>query len=319
MGRIDEAQMRFFRIPHHFADIWNGMAFNGKQVIDWRDLTEISPVGLSTRGGKTMKRTSDMVMAKTKDGEQLAIMIVENQTTVDYRLVVRVHSREAMEYERQVSIIESRNKEKLAENVLKDQTSGEYLYNFLKTDRLRPVTTLVLYWNENGWDGARSLHDLINFEGCEEIKSLVADFKMNLVDIDSIDGELDLFKDKEVRDVIALFKRRHNKESFKEYLHTNCKDIDDDCADVVGTMTGSKMLGKSIKTWRSKKGDDKMVENAIDALYYDGRVDGRKERNLELAENLLREGDNVKKIARVCELSELKVKELAKSLGIVLA
>ena len=62
-----------------------------------------------------------------------------------------------------------------------------------------------------------------------------------------------------------------------------------------------------------------LVENAIDALYYDGRVDGRKERNLELAENLLREGDNVKKIARVCELSELKVKELAKSLGIVLA
>ncbi|MBQ6025030.1 MAG: hypothetical protein IJL20_05415 [Lachnospiraceae bacterium] len=36
------------------------------QVIKWDEFEEISPVGLSSQNGLIAKRTSDMVMARTK-------------------------------------------------------------------------------------------------------------------------------------------------------------------------------------------------------------------------------------------------------------
>ena len=35
MGDYDIAQMKFFRDTRHFADIWNGLAFNGRQVVNY--------------------------------------------------------------------------------------------------------------------------------------------------------------------------------------------------------------------------------------------------------------------------------------------
>lgn len=35
MGKIDDVQMEFFKDARHFADFWNGLVFDGRQVIDW--------------------------------------------------------------------------------------------------------------------------------------------------------------------------------------------------------------------------------------------------------------------------------------------
>lgn len=32
-----------------------------------------------------------------------------------------------------------------------------------KEDRLHPVITLIVYWGEDKWQGAKSLHDILDF------------------------------------------------------------------------------------------------------------------------------------------------------------
>ncbi|MCR5204580.1 MAG: hypothetical protein K6E47_05960 [Lachnospiraceae bacterium] len=73
MGKIDVVQMEFLRNPGHFADIWNGLVFNGKQVIKPDELVEISPVGLADSGERSVKKTSDMAMGRTVAGEILVV------------------------------------------------------------------------------------------------------------------------------------------------------------------------------------------------------------------------------------------------------
>ena len=102
MGKQDITQMKFFRDSKRFADIWNGLAFNGRQVVKWDELEEISPVGLAVNKELKSKKTADIVMAKTGNGERLAILIAENQFSIDYSMIVRVLLREVMEYDRPV-------------------------------------------------------------------------------------------------------------------------------------------------------------------------------------------------------------------------
>jgi replicative DNA helicase len=113
MGKIDVVQMDFLRNPRHFADIWNGLVFDGKQVVKPDELSEISPVGLANSGEMNLKKTADMAMCRTVDGKILAVMITENQKEVDYSLPVRVRLREFMEYDKQVAEI-SRSLKQLA-------------------------------------------------------------------------------------------------------------------------------------------------------------------------------------------------------------
>lgn len=280
MGKHDIAQMKFLRDTRHFADIWNGLAFNGKQVIRWDELTEINPVGLADFKGKHSKKTADMVMARTKNGELLSVLIAENQTTIDYSMIVRVHLREAMEYDKQFSDIVKRNKgkRKSSDDITSD---GEYLYSFRKTDRLRPVSTLILYWNSDNWDGATRLHELIDFAGAEEMKAFVSDFKLNLVNISDVKNEDEVFKNPEVKDVIALFLRRNDKIRFKEYVDTYGKRINSESIELVSEMVASNELRNYIENVTEPERSDNKMCKAITELIQDGRDKGRAEGKLE--------------------------------------
>ena len=48
------------------------------------------------------------------------------------------------------------------------------------------------------------------------------------------------------------------------------------------------------------------------------RKEGRNERNLEVATDMLKEGDSLSKVVRISQLTEESVRNLAKSLGIVI-
>ena len=56
----------------------------------------------------------------------------------------------------------------------------EFLSKMKKTDKFVPVITLVLYYGEKEWDGARTLHEMLDIP--EELKAYVNDYKMLLVE-----------------------------------------------------------------------------------------------------------------------------------------
>ncbi|MBR5179198.1 MAG: Rpn family recombination-promoting nuclease/putative transposase [Lachnospiraceae bacterium] len=277
MGKTDISQMKFMRDARHFADFWNGLVFDGKQVINHEDLTEINPVGLAVTKGRKSKKTADMVMGKMKNGEVFSILISENQLEMDYGMIIRVHLREMMEYDKQMERIAKKNKRAIKEQSNQSENSGEFLYGMRKQDRLKPVSTLVLYWNKNPWDGAKSLHELLDFSEAEEMRNLISDVRMNLVDIDQIDDEQNLFNDYEVRDLVALFKRRNDKQSFKKYVDDHGDNVHEDTIDVLSSLVSSPKLKKLIEDSKKGKGDVGNMCLAIDQLIEDGEKKGSTE------------------------------------------
>ncbi len=307
MGKLDIVQMNFLRNTEHFADLWNGLAFGGKQVIEGNELVEISPIGLAITQEGTTKKTSDMVMGRLKDGKVLGILITENQQKIDYGMVVRVHLREVMEYDKQLLEIAKNNRIKTKEQPELVENDGEYLYGIRRQDRLHPVTTLVLYWNDEEWDGAHSMHELLDFSGFEEVKELVSDFKINLIDVGKISGEEKLFKNKDVRNVIALFLRRNNKDLFKNYVDEYGKDIGIDSMKMLSVMVASKELREYASGNGTKKGEDETMCRAITELIEDGKKEGISEERIAIAKEMLNDHEPLEKIMKYSKLSEKEI------------
>ena len=56
----------------------------------------------------------------------------------------------------------------------------EYLSKMKKTDKFIPVITIVVYYGEKSWDGAVSLHDMLNIP--KKMTKYVNDYKMLLIE-----------------------------------------------------------------------------------------------------------------------------------------
>lgn len=68
--------------------------------------------------------------------------------------------------------------DKNAKNVLSSggTKKDEFLSRMKKTDKFMPVITIVIYYGEKPWDGARSLHEMLNIP--EEMETFVNDYPM---------------------------------------------------------------------------------------------------------------------------------------------
>lgn len=56
----------------------------------------------------------------------------------------------------------------------------EFLSRMKKSDKFTPVITMIVYYGEKPWDGAVSLHEILNIP--EELKAFVNDYKILLVE-----------------------------------------------------------------------------------------------------------------------------------------
>ena len=61
-----------------------------------------------------------------------------------------------------------------------EMTDDEYLSKMKQTDRFTPVITVVVYYGDNPWDGATTLHGMLNIP--DKMKPFVNDYKMLLVE-----------------------------------------------------------------------------------------------------------------------------------------
>ena len=63
---------------------------------------------------------------------------------------------------------------------LKGLEEDEFLSGMRKTDRFVPVITAAVYYGEKPWDGAITLHGMLDI--LEEMKPYVNDYRMILVE-----------------------------------------------------------------------------------------------------------------------------------------
>ena len=152
-----------------FADILNVLLFGGRNVVDEAALKDALPMSMLKIDGRVRSQERDIAKYWRKNKINVALFGLENQTTANKIMPLRVFGYDGTEYVKQA----------------KKENSKEVLY---------PVITLVLYLGYNSrWNQPKSLFELLEID--ERIKPYVNDFKINLFEIAYLDREkIDMFK-----------------------------------------------------------------------------------------------------------------------------
>ena len=188
---------------------------------------------------------------------------------------------DSLTYDKQLKEIKRRNLNKKA-----FANAGEFLSKVRADDRLHPVITLIVYWGEDHWTGARSLHDMIDFGKddtlAKELKMLVPEYPLHFLNLSEIHDYKNF--QTELRLLFELYDRRNNKKEFQKYLynHSACNKMDTETYQTLGILTGMKKLTNNTIP---KEGADTNMWKAIEDLIADGKTEGRLEALFELVQD----------------------------------
>ncbi|MBO5474291.1 MAG: Rpn family recombination-promoting nuclease/putative transposase [Lachnospiraceae bacterium] len=280
MGKKDITLKSYLSDSRRYADLWNGCAFQGRQIVEPALLTTVNAVIDKADEQAVMERVTDISMKQSADGSFYALWIVENQTYVDYSMPVRIMLQEALVYDRQIKEIKRQNNFQATWG--KALGSRDFLSKVKKEDLLNPVATLVLYWGDENWQGALSLHDIMNFgkdkELAEVLKELIPRYPIHFVNLSEM-RNCEYFQT-ELKTLFELFGRRQDKTAFMEYLqsHEECRNMDRETGQVLKTLIRSKELDHYGK---QEEGEELDMCRAITELIADGKEEGRKEGEFE--------------------------------------
>lgn len=177
----DTVLKNYWNDKEQFADLFNAVLFDGEQVIKAEELedadTEESNVLEHREYAESIKAFRDNMKIQKKSttlGVQFVLLGLEHQEHIHYAMPMRVMGYDYGSYKKQY---DSNTKQyKTASGMEED----EYLSRMKKADKFTPVITIVVYYGEKAWDGATSLHGMLNIP--EKMKALVNDYKMRLVE-----------------------------------------------------------------------------------------------------------------------------------------
>lgn len=167
------------------ADLLDGFYFKGAQIIRPEDVKKADGQVVLLKNGKPdsklIERYQDLVFGIVK-GVNCFIFCVEEQNYVDPAMVLRSLEYTVGQYEEQHQELMNYH-----ENA-KDLEGDEFLSSFSLQDRLKPVILLVVYFGDEEWKGARTLHELLDWTDIpEEWKAMIADYQMHILEIQKIE------------------------------------------------------------------------------------------------------------------------------------
>lgn len=258
----DSVWKQYFSDNHRYADIINGIGCDGIQLVKNTDLSE--------KDGQAGRKERDL-LRKTAFGINFALIGIENQETIDYSLPLRNMVYDVAEYEKQA--VKIRRKIRKSGEKL---SAGEYLYGFGKDSRLKPVITFVLYSGVEEWDGAVSLHGILDFTDIpESLRKLTSDYKINVINIRKL-KHTEVFQT-DVRQVFDFIRCSENEVALSELVKNDpyYHNMEEDAFDIAVMYTNASQLIQTKEKWR--KGGKVDMCMAITKLIADGREEGRSE------------------------------------------
>ncbi len=285
MGKTDITHKSFFEDTEKFADLMNAVFFNGERIIEADELLSEDSVVQKADNGATLERLRDVVKKQTKDGSTFAIYILENQTTVDYGMLIRIMVEESLTYDKQIKKIRKRNKEKYGSTL----NENEFICGLRKEDRLAPIFTLVLYWGDKEWDAAISLHEMVDIPARhhnrkEMLRELIPNYRIRVFDLNNV-KDFSNFKTT-LRTLFEFYSSTKNKETLKLYIKSHEKELgkmDEDDKFLLETMLADQRFHKILypETNVSEEEEEKDMCRALDELIEEGKEEGREEGRVE--------------------------------------
>ncbi len=305
MGKPDESYFNYLDDNRRFADQMNGALFQGKQVVKPEELepadAQMVYLGKETGTREDFKAIVDK--ARIWKGRLVHILLVEHQTYVDYRMVLRNMLLESLSYHKQWK------QKKASHESAKDLEFGtdEFFSGMTGDEKFTPVITLVVYCGmDHPWDGARCLYDLLDID--DETKAFVTNYRLNLYDC----HEHDTFDEYRtgLRQLFETVRYGKDKEQFKKVIEEKKEaynNIDSDTREVLEVIAKVKIP----EEYKVVKNGEEWFEmcKAMEDLRLEGKMEGRQEHLIQAVCKKLQKNKPIDVIAD--ELEE-KIEEVEK-------
>ena len=187
MGKVDIATKQYMSHRDVIADAFNFYIYDGRQIIKPEKLQKIDTAEIFLPYGND----ADIAVQKMRDNLMLwsmamyneavyVVLGIENQDKIHYAMAVKNMLYDALQYAKQVEEAKRSYRDKTKEKTVK-LNSEEFLSGFKKEDKLMPVITLVIYFGDKDWDGAKSIHDMLSVDN-QELLSYIPDYRINLIE-----------------------------------------------------------------------------------------------------------------------------------------
>lgn len=288
MGKADVIRKKFWKNRERYADFINYVIYDGKSVLCATDLEEAdaSEIFMETASEKYMEQDNWKLLEKKRDiirkvtdKAEYCLIGIENQEMVHYAMPVRTMLYDALRYQVQLDEI------KLLHKKRKDLRDAEFLSGFSRNDRLRPVSTITIYYGEESWDGPRDLEDILDLEGISrELRGYIATYPLYLVEIQQLQ-HLEKFQT-DLRFVFGMIQCRDSKRQLKEYLKQNAehlRKIDQIAGEFIAVTIKLPGLFHYLVRQENEEGTDMcraMYEWIADERE-EGRIEGQMEGKIE--------------------------------------
>ena len=200
LGKKDAVSKHYMSKNEIFADAVNFYFFDGREKVKPEDLENGDAEELELLYGKHAavhavveqeknrekgkrkhkRRDSDLIsVQRYRDilkrcvireyGRTVYVIYgIEAQSEIHYAMPVKSMLYDALNYAAQVSEIADGH----AKDGNRGKSAGEFLSGFHRTDRLRPVRTLVIYFGSAVWNGPRTLKEMLCLPEGEDFSSL---------------------------------------------------------------------------------------------------------------------------------------------------
>lgn len=295
----DTALKEYWEDNERYADFFNAVLFGGREVIhasqlQERDTEESNILELGDKDESITAARDLFRVLKTAMGVEFALVGMENQDKIHYGMPVRVMNLDAYAYDRQWKSLKQKYKD------VKGLTEDEYLSHMRKEDKFLPVVTVVIYYGEKAWDGARDLHGVLNIP--DEIKPFVGNYPMHLVEV--VNNKLQ-FNNADNKDLFQLLNLVYNasldkKERLKKAQEYEDSHIIDE--DVVRALAATN----NIKVEKTKGKGRLKVCTLFEEIAKDSRTEGRTEEQKRGIRSLVK---MCHKFGQSCEIAKNSVIE----------
>ena len=318
MGKVDIATKQYMSHRDVIADAFNFYIYDGRQIIKPEKLQKIDtaeiflPYGNDADIAVQKMRDNLMLWSMAMDNEAVYVVLgIENQDKIHYAMAVKNMLYDALQYAKQVEEAKRSYRDKTKEKTVK-LNSEEFLSGFKKEDKLMPVITLVIYFGDKDWDGAKSIHDMLSVDN-QELLSYIPDYRINLIEPAKIsDEDYDKFKT-DLGSIMQFIKHQSDKDGSWIKGKQRFNDVEKEAVELINLITGSKIVGDEkeevvdmCRAWENS------INNAKSEGKSEGKIEGRIEGKIE---TLYEECDmSIPDIAKKVSKPEEYVKEVIKRL-----
>lgn len=309
----DTVLKNYWNNNEQFADLFNAVLFGGEQVISPDELedadTEESSVLEHREYAESIKASRDNIKICKKSltyGVELVMLGIESQEHIHYAMPMRVMGYDYGTYKKQYDS----NARKYQKR--DGMTDDEYLSRMKQTDRFTPVITFVVYYGDNPWDGATTLHGMLNIP--DKMKPFVNDYKMLLVEARQNDLILHNMTNIAFFDMLKVvldksITKNEAKEKVIEYAIEH--NVDKTVVMTVAGATNRKIDYNAL----SKKGDVTMC-TLFDEIEKEGKITGEAKGIIETGFDFgLSENDILQRLQNKLNVSLQKAQEYFEMFG----